>query len=136
MTTSEISAVFNGQNIIMKIHSEDLPHFEIKHGPAYALYNKFSEGRWTVSDVFNVIKFALSPRPDLSKSPTHIDVAAMLHGRFGQNGIVPHPKECPVKAALKNRPVAQYAILAQLILGGVLFGLDPSEANFSDGSNG
>lgn len=51
MLVDGIKARFNGQDLAMKIHREDLPWFEFRHGAAYLLYKRIAAGEWTSSDI-------------------------------------------------------------------------------------
>lgn len=131
MQVDAIKARFNGQDYTMKIHREDLVIFEARHlVTAFDLYHRVASGQWSVRDIANVIRFAISKRPDRKNVP--FDVASFLEHRFDALKAIGAIQPDLVDKAFAAKPVAQYAVLAQLILGAALFGIDEPDATFTD----
>jgi hypothetical protein len=132
MLTDSIKARFNGADYAMKIHREDVPIFEVQHeATAFDLYHRIAGGMWSVKDIANVIRFATSKRPD--RRNIAFDPAFILKYRQGDflKALGARGPDL-VDKAFATKPIAQYAALAQLVLGAALFGIDEADATFTD----
>ncbi|PWJ84870.1 hypothetical protein C7441_104138 [Pseudaminobacter salicylatoxidans] len=136
MLVDGIKARFNGRDMVVKIHREDLPFFEYRNESAFVIYKRIAAGEWTTSDIAKVLRFALSPRPDRSKPVDAYAAWESLRANLHRIGAVPAPPPDPIYAALTSRPIAQYAALAQLVLGAALFGIEEADATFTDEPDG
>lgn len=131
MLVDAIKARFSGRDYTMKIHREDLGIFEVSHHvTAFDLYHRIASGQWSVRDIANVIRFAISKRPDRNTIP--FDAHSFVELRFDALKAIGARKPDLVDEAFAAKPVAQYAVLAQLILGAALFGIDEADATFTD----
>ena len=118
-----VKARFGGNDRTFRIAREDVSAFEAAaKEPAYALFRAFSAGHWTLYQVRTVLRFAnLDARALAARRPL-----AALGMAFGME------RDAEIDAVLDRNPPAQYAMLAQAILGAALFGLDEAEATFTD----
>ncbi|MER9900100.1 hypothetical protein [Mesorhizobium sp. M0130] len=136
MTLNSVTARFGGRDLTFKIDRQDLPLFEAFSGlPAIELFMRITGGKWTVDNLKSVLTFAsvsadrLKELRQFSRTLRHMTPtdSGLLDHYF--KGCAPH-----IKRTLNANPVAQYALLAQAIIAGALFGISASDAIFSDGS--
>lgn len=119
----QVKARFGGKDRTFRIAREDLSAFELAaKEPSYALFRTLSAGQWTLAQVRIVIRFA------------NLDAKAMAsRRRMAAYGLAPGmERDDEIDAVLDRNPPAQYAMLAQAILGAALFGLDEADAIFTD----
>lgn len=125
MTTDAITARIGGRDITFKIDRADLRIFEGRFGPAFSLYSRIVRGDWTVRDLTNVLRFAAGPRPDPKEWTDEWRMRQALTEIHGA------PADFLDNTLAKNPP-AIYAPLAANVIGAALFGIDETEATFSD----
>ncbi|MEX0406905.1 GTA-gp10 family protein [Aquibium sp. LZ166] len=128
MLIDHVKARFGGKDVTFKIPRADLEAFESYTGQnSFALFTSLAGKTWGLGDVSRVLKFAMANASErrlyrtlaLTGAP-----AARLDGI--KNNLVD-------KTLAANAP-GDYVPLCVSIIGASLFGLDPEEASFSDGS--
>ncbi|CAH2408018.1 hypothetical protein [Mesorhizobium ventifaucium] len=134
MTLNSVTARFGGRDVTFKIDRQDLPLFEAYAGiPAYEMFTRITAGKWTVENLKSVLTFASVPAGKLAELRQFTGVLRRMAS--SDTGLLDsYFKGCAplVRRTLSSNPVAQYALLAQAILAGALFGITAADATFSD----
>ncbi|MER8637656.1 hypothetical protein [Mesorhizobium sp. M1365] len=136
MTLNSVTARFGGRDLTFKIDRQDLPLFEAYAGlPAIEMFMRITGGKWTVDNLKTVLRFASVPADRLKELRQFS--RTLRHMTPTDSGLLDsYFKGCAplIKRTLSTNPVAQYALLAQAILAGALFGITAADAIFSDGT--
>jgi hypothetical protein len=131
-----VTASFGGRDLTFKIDRQDLPLFEAYSGlPAIEMFMRITGGKWTVEQLKSVLTFASIPAAKLTELRQFSGVLRRMAP--SDTGLLDsYFKGCAplVKRTLGANPVAQYALLAQAIMAGALFGITAADATFSDGT--
>lgn len=136
MTLNAVTARFGGRDLTFKIDRQDVPLFEAYSGlPAIEMFMRITDSRWTVDNLKSVLTFASVPAAKLSELRQFS--GALRRMAPSDTGLLDHYfRGCAphVKRTLGANPLAQYALLAQAIMAGALFGITAADATFSDGT--
>lgn len=129
MTDNVIKARFNGADMRFSIPRDQLHYLEEDLDcSAFELFKTFGRGAWRAEHVSKILCFASTN----GYSEKELDTLSIIPGaRLLPRRNKPKAVES-VEHVLATKPLAPYAILAQMVLGAALFGVKPAEAAFSD----